>query len=272
MPTVRMIVEYDGTAFYGMQWQPNVRTVGGTLEALLSQMFDEPIKVTSAGRTDTGVHASGQVISFTPTRENFPWDRLRIALNSRLPSDLSIRHTEIIDGVFSARFSALERTYVYALYHHRAKSALLSRYAAQVWRDCDWSRFNDGARYLLGEHDFRSFCGVLPESGPTIRTLRELRLESFGMVKRIVIRADGFLHRMVRTMVGTLLECADGRRDPASLTEVLAARDRKKAGLTAPACGLYLAGVRYADGFNSFSEPPVFALAADLAVHNDDMR
>lgn len=259
MATIRMVVEYDGTAFYGMQWQPNLRTISGTLETVLSTVFKEPIKITSAGRTDAGVHATGQVITFVTSRESFPWDRLAVALNTQLPDDLSVRDTCVMDDKFSARFSAIERSYVYALYASRQPSALLARYTARVWRPCDWKRFEAGAQHLLGEHDFRSFCGILPTSGPTIRNVREITLRECAGLQRVFVRADSFLHRMVRTIVGTLIECADGRRDPDSIPDILAARDRTRSGLTAPAQGLYLAGVRYPDGFDSFGEPPIFS-------------
>jgi tRNA pseudouridine38-40 synthase len=251
-------VEYDGTNFCGLQFQPAVRTVAGELEKHLTSLLRHDVKITAAGRTDAGVHASGQVVSLK-TEAAFPFERLAIALNSALPNDVSIREVAIVPDDFSARFSAVERTYVYAIYNHPEPSPLLARYAFHVWAPMNVDRFLEGAAALIGEHDFRSFCGMLPESGPTIRTIKHLTAERNGDVIRIEIRADGFLHRMVRTMVGTLVECATGRRDPGSISETLRARDRSAAGLTAPPQGLYLAGVRYRDGFDSFKEPPVTA-------------
>lgn len=214
------------------------------------------MKLSAAGRTDAGVHATGQVISFKTAR-TFPFERLPIAANSLLPADVRIRNAAVAADDFSARFSARERTYVYAILNRAEPSALLSRYAYHYWSPIDLDAFRRGARALVGEHDFRSFCGMLPESGPTVRVVKHLAIERRGEVLRVEICADGFLHRMVRTIVGTLLECATGKRDPDSLEAVLAARDRRAAGITAPAQGLYLAGVRYADGFDSFREPPV---------------
>lgn len=249
-------MEYDGTNFSGLQFQPAVRTVAGELEKRLSALLRENVKITAAGRTDAGVHATGQVVSFH-TRAAFPFEKLAIALNSELPKDVSVRGAASVEDRFSARFSALERTYVYAIYSSPEPSPLLSRWAYHVWRPMDLERFLRGAAHLIGEHDFRSFCGMLPESGPTIRTVRHLRATRNGDLIRVEIRADGFLHRMVRTIVGTLTECATGKRDPDSVPAVLAAKDRSAAGLTAPPQGLYLAGVRYKDGFDSFKEPPV---------------
>ena len=235
-----------------------MRTVGGDLAATLSRLFEEPVKLSAAGRTDTGVHASGQVVSFTTAR-SFPFDHLAIALNSALPADISIREAGVADADFSARFSARQRRYVFAILRRREASALLARYAYHVWRELDIERMREAARHLLGEHDFASFCGVAPESGNTVRTVAHLEIEERGDLLRIDVAADGFLHRMVRTIAGTLVECGIGRREPASLAAVLAARTRTAAGHTAPPQGLYLAGVRYPDGYDSFAEPPLFA-------------
>lgn len=222
------------------------------------------MKVTCAGRTDAGVHASGQVVSFK-SEAAFPFHKLVIAANSELPRDLSIRSVQIAPDAFSARFSASERAYVYALFNRREPSPLLASRAFHVWAPFDIDRFIEGARHIAGEHDFRSLCGMLPESGPTIRTVYSLSAAREGDLIRVEIRADGFLHRMVRTIVGTLVECATGRREPGSIPDVLAARERRAAGLTAPPQGLYLAGVRYDDGFDSFSEPWLTASVASKA-------
>jgi tRNA pseudouridine38-40 synthase len=227
------------------------------LEAVLLSLLREPAKLACAGRTDTGVHASGQVVSFRTTR-SFPFDRLTLALNSELPHDLTVRETAIVDDAFSARFDALERTYVFALFNRREPSALLARSVYHVWAPLDVAAMRAAAEHVIGEHDFRSFCGMLPDGGVTLRTVRRLEIERRGDLIRVEIAADGFLHRMVRTIVGTLVECGSGRRDPASVGDIVAARSRAAAGITAPAQGLYLCGVRYPGGFDSFREPPVF--------------
>lgn len=214
------------------------------------------MKVTSAGRTDTGVHATGQVISFK-TEARFPFERLALAANTELPADLSIREAAIAPDDFSARFSAVERTYIYVILNRRQRSPLFARYAHHVWLPVDVEAMRIAAAHLIGEHDFRSFCGVLPESGPTTRTLRGIDIRRAGDLVRVEIRADGFLHRMARNIAGTLIECGTGRRDAATVPEILRTSNRAAAGLTAPAHGLYLAGVRYGDGFDSFREPPV---------------
>ncbi|MDQ2873056.1 MAG: tRNA pseudouridine(38-40) synthase TruA [Candidatus Eremiobacteraeota bacterium] len=254
---MRAVVEYDGTKFCGLQYQTNARTVAGELEAALSALLRHPVKLTAAGRTDAGVHATGQVITFA-TPAAFPFERLALAMNANLPDDVSVRDVAVVDANVSARFSAVERTYVYAILNRRAPSAVLRHFAYHVLRGLDLAAMRAAAGQLIGEHDFRSFCGMLPESGPTLRAVRSLEVERRGELVRLAISADGFLHRMVRNIVGTLIECGTGRRDAAEMPAILAARARAAAGITAPARGLYLAGVRYRDGFDSFAEPPLF--------------
>jgi len=251
--TLRAVVEYDGTDFCGLQYQPQLRSVAGELERALSQILSEPVKIAAAGRTDAGVHATGQVISFS-TERDFPFERLTPALNSNLPHDISVREVSVVENAFSARFSARERTYRYLILNRPAPCALLRRYAYHVYRPLDLVRFEKAAGELIGEHDFRSFCGVVPQSGSTVRTLHALCARRSNELVSVEIRADGFLHRMVRVIVGTLIEIAAGQRTTQDIVEILSARDRGASGHTAPPQGLYLAGVRYLD-FDSFSEP-----------------
>lgn len=252
MPTYRLVVEYDGTDFAGLQFQPGERTIAGEVERALGNLFVEPIHVTSAGRTDAGVHASGQVLSFRAER-SFPTERLGISLNANLPPDISVRHAELAPERFSARFDALRRTYEYRVFNRPLRSARDARFAHHVYKPVDRALLADAARDLLGQHDFVSFCGVLPDRGTTVRTIHAIDVrESEGATFVIAISGLGFLHRMVRIGVGTLLEIATGRRAPGDIPAILAARDRKRAGYTAPACGLTLTRVDY-DGFSSAS-------------------
>jgi tRNA pseudouridine38-40 synthase len=238
------------------------RTVAGVLEKSLSQVFGEPIKVTAAGRTDSGVHATGQVLSLA-TDAAFPFERLAFALNAVLPADCSVRETAIVDAGFSARFSALERTYVYAIASRSQRDALTARYAWHVPQPLDVPAMRAAAAQVVGEHDFRSFCSILPvgaanEPLPTVRSLYGFTIEPCAGLLRLEIVASGFLYRMARSLVGTLVEVGSGRRS-GDLASVLAAGDRSAAGRIAPAHGLYLAGVRYVDGYDSFAEPPILA-------------
>lgn len=240
-----------------------MRTIAGTLEDALSRLLDEPIKVTSAGRTDSGVHATGQVVSLT-TASAFAFERVSTALNALLPGDCAVRESAIVADGFSARFGARERRYVYAILNRPNRSALLASYAWHVASPLDLDAMREGAACLVGEHDFRSFCSALPagtggEPGSTVRNLLRLTVARQGQLIRIEAAANGFLHRMVRALVGTLVGCGQGRRSAAAVASILAVTDRRAAGPAAPPEGLYLAGVRYEDGFDSFAEPPILA-------------
>ena len=183
------------------------------------------------------------------------------ALHSVLPADLSVTDAQLVAGDFSARFSALERTYVYAIANRPERSALLARYACHVARLLDLHAMRTAGAQLIGTRDFRSFGSTEPGAA-SVRTLGRLQVESRAGLIRIEAAADGFLHHMVRAIVGTLVECGTGRRDPSEIPAILAASDRSAAGPTAPACGLYLAGVRYPDGYDSFAEPPILRVQA----------
>ncbi len=250
MVTYRCVIEYDGTDYHGWQFQPGLRTVCGQVEAVLSGLFAEPIKLTAAGRTDTGVHATGQVISFCSERR-FPIERLALALNARLPADVSARDAAIVDNAFSARFDARTRIYEYLVLNRATPSGAMARFAHHVWMPIDVGRFERAALDFIGEFDFIAFCGVLPTSGPTVRGISSIGIDRCGELARIRIVGDGFLHRMVRITVGTLIEIGTGRRPVDDIPRILASRDRKQAGYTAPACGLALTGVTY-DGFSSY--------------------
>ena len=250
MPTYRLVVEYDGSAFHGLQYQPALRTVAGALEDALTRLFHEPVKIAAAGRTDAGVHATGQVVSFTSERA-FPIERLVLAINGNVPFDVVVRDAAVVRDGFSARFEARERIYEYLVQSRGFPSALWRRRAWHVPRAIDDQRFLAAAEPLVGTHDFISFCGDPPASGGTTRDLHAIELTRRGDLLRVTLRGKGFLHHMVRVVVGTLVECATGYRDVDFAGLALEARRRSAAGATAPAHGLYLAGVRY-DDFDSY--------------------
>jgi tRNA pseudouridine38-40 synthase len=246
VPTYRIVVEYDGTLLRGLQFQPEERTVAGELQRALSVLFAEPVVVGAAGRTDAGVHASGQVVSFTSERV-FPIEQLALALNANLPPDITVRDAALAVDGFSARFDALARTYEYRILNRTFPSALARRYAHHVHRHLDLELMRRAANDLIGQHDFVAFCGVLPERGGTTRTVYAVDIARRGDDVIVRITGLGFLHRMVRISVGTLIEIGTGRRAADDIPAIIASRDRRRAGYTAPAAGLTLVGVRYAD-------------------------
>jgi tRNA pseudouridine38-40 synthase len=252
LTTLRLTIEYRGGAFHGFQWQPELRTVAGVLEDRLSRLLSETVKVCGAGRTDAGVHATGQVVSFT-TDARLAAERVAQALNAMLPSDCSLREVARVDAAFSARFSAVERKYVYLILATPSRSALLAGSAWHVPKQLDVAAMQAAAQHTIGEHDFRSFaCG----SAPARRRVHRFSIERRGDLVRAEITANAFVHRMVRSLVGTLVECGSGSRSPDEMPAILAAADRSAAGPVAPAQGLYLAGVRYPE-YDSFKEPPL---------------
>ena len=221
-----------------------LRTIAGEIESALSRLFAMPIKITCAGRTDSGVHASAQVISFR-AHASFPIDKLAIALNSALPRDLTARDAALVDAGFSARFTATERRYVYRVLNRPQPSAVLRRFVHHDYRALDDERMRAAARHLIGEHDFLTFCGVLPERGGTVRDIAAIDIVRNGERLDFAIRGRSFLHRMVRIAVGTLLDVGAGKTEPDGVRAMLEARDRRVAGPTAPAHGLTLVDVLY---------------------------
>ncbi len=183
-----------------------------------------------------------------------------VAINALLPRDCSVRDAVVVDGDFSARFSALERTYVYAVLNRRERSALLARYADHVVRPLDLTAMRAACACLVGEHDFAPL--IAGATKPAVRTISRLEIEPRGELFRIEVAANAFLRHMVRALVGAVLECGGGRRGPEQLAERLRA-GRPIDAATAPAHGLFLAGVRY-EGYDSFAEPPLFR---GLAAH-----
>lgn len=237
-------LEYDGSPFRGWQTQPAGNTVQDALEAALAQIAGEPVAVTCAGRTDRGVHASGQVIHFDSAAErpDSAWVR---GVNGFLPESIAVLWARRVPEDFHARYAARSRTYRYVLVSRGVRPALAARYAGWTHAPLDVAAMSDAGRHLLGEHDFSAFRSSECQAKTPVRTLHELRVESRGERTDFVLRANAFLHHMVRNIVGTLVEVGAGRWPATRIPEILESRDRRQAGLTAPACGLFLVAVRY---------------------------
>jgi tRNA pseudouridine38-40 synthase len=246
MRSLKLTIAYDGTDFYGWQWQPDRRTVQGELEAAIGKVTGETLRVVASGRTDAGVHAEGQVVSFA-SQSSLESDVLRRALNATLPSDIAVRTVAEVPAGFHAIDDARSKRYRYLLYDGSVRDVFARRYAWHVRYLLDAARMHEAAQALRGTHDFKSYETSGSSRVSTVRTVRDIAVarRSDGYQKRIAIevQANGFLYNMVRNIVGTLVEVGRGKQDVDWPREVLAARDRRVAGMTAPPQGLYLVQV-----------------------------
>lgn len=237
-------IEYDGTRFCGWQRQASGRTVQQTLEEALGTIADHTLAITCAGRTDTGVHATGQVVHFDTlaSRDGEAWIR---GTNTLLPADIRILWGREVDAGFHARFSARRRHYRYVILNRKTGSALLADRVCREHADLDICRMREAATRLLGEHDFTSFRAAACQAKTPVRTVYSLDITRTGRFIYLDIVANAFLHRMVRCIAGVLLGIGRGDASPDWVSDLLAARDRTAGGVTAPPGGLYLAAVGY---------------------------
>ncbi len=237
-------IEYNGCGYCGWQTQPDQPTVQDVLEEALESFVTHPVATICAGRTDAGVHATGQVVSFEVdcVRSESSWVR---GVNTFLPADIAVRWARAVDENFHARFSAQTRTYQYWICNDRVRSPVLEGRTGWVWRTCDESRMQKAARALLGEHDFSSFRAAECQAATPVRRIDRLCVRRFGRLIGIEITANAFLQHMVRNIVGTLVYVGIGREEPGWVKEVLEARERAAAAPTFDPHGLYFVGVEY---------------------------
>lgn len=247
-PRYALGVEYDGTAFLGWQSQAQGRSVQAVLEAALSRVAAEPIATVAAGRTDAGVHATGQVVHFETGCQR-PVRAWVLGVNANLPEDVAVRWAVPVPAEFHARFSATGRAYRYLVCERATRPAVLRRRAAWSRRRLDVAAMRAAAAAVLGEHDFSAFRAAECQARSPVRTLRLLDIKRRGELVVFALEANAFLHHMVRNLVGSLLAIGRGDADRSWLAEVLRGRDRRCAGPTAPAHGLTLTDVAYPDAF-----------------------
>jgi tRNA pseudouridine38-40 synthase len=246
MRKIKLILEYDGIRYSGWQVQENSDTIQRRVEAALQEVLREEVRVHGAGRTDAGVHALGQVAHFE-TGSFLPADNILKGANTHLPPDIVIRKAEEADGDFHARYSARSKVYRYRILVREARSPLAHHRALRVAPPLDRERMRAAARVLIGRYDFAAFSAAGSLVKETVRTLLRLNITGEGEVCDLEFEADGFLYRMVRNITGTLLEVGKRKLTAEKVAGILRSRDRKRAGPTAPAHGLYLVEVRYGE-------------------------
>lgn len=241
-------IEYEGTEFSGWQFQEKLRTIQGCLEEALTRIANEPIKTFCAGRTDAGVHATGQVIHFETVSAR-PIQAWTMGTNTYLPPSISVQWAKGVDDSFHARFSAIARRYHYLILNQKNRSALNSKRATWISFPLDSHKMQIASQCLIGEQDFSSFRSSQCESKTPMRNIHFVNIKNVDSFIIVEIQANAFLHHMVRNIVGALIQVGSGYNPSSWISEVLEAKDRKRAGETAPAHGLYLSKVIYPEEY-----------------------
>lgn len=246
MRNIKLTIEYDGTNYCGWQVQENGPSVQGEIEKALKAITGENIRVNGSGRTDAGVHARGQVANFTAI-SSIPQEKFAYALNGLLPKDIVIKASEEVPADFHARYSATGKRYSYLVLNSKFPSALLRNYAYHVnyCERLDINRIKKAAEAFIGTYDFSGFMSTGSKVSDTVRTIYELSVESERDLIRFEYKGSGFLYNMVRIITGTLLYAGIGKINPEDMKEIILSKDRDRAGITVPACGLCLEEVYY---------------------------
>ncbi|MEE9412987.1 MAG: tRNA pseudouridine(38-40) synthase TruA [Methylococcales bacterium] len=247
-------IEYDGTNYHGWQFQANCKSVQACVDGAVSRVANESVTVVCAGRTDAGVHALQQVIHFDTNaqREHYAWT---LGVNNYLPDDIRIIWAQCVTADFHARRSAIARCYRYGILNQRVHSALDRHRLCRYHRQLDVNKMQIAANYLIGEHDFSSFRSAGCQSKSPYRHLYSIDVTRNGQRIWVEIIGNAFLHHMIRNIIGVLLLVGNGQKQPEWVQHVLNARDRKVAGITASAAGLYFAGIFYPAHFQLPKQP-----------------
>lgn len=239
MKRIMLTVAYDGTNYHGWQIQPNGETIESVLNRTLSGLLQENIQVTGASRTDSGVHALGNIAVFD-TESRIPPEKFAYALNARLPDDIRIQTSREVEANFHPRHCDSRKTYEYRIYNALIPMPVERLYSYFTYVPLDVERMREAAAYFVGTHDFKSFCSADSQAESTVRQIESVNVQKNGAKITIRVAGRGFLYHMVRIMAGTLMEIGKGSRRPQDIIRILEAKDRSAAGPTAPACGLTL--------------------------------
>lgn len=244
MKRVMLVVAYDGTNYCGWQIQANGITIQEELNRCLSKLLKEPIQTVGASRTDAGVHALGNVAVFDTTAR-MPAEKISYALNTYLPEDIRIQYSAEVAADFHPRYCESEKTYEYRILNRRFPLPTQRLYTYFYHYNLDVEKMREGASFLVGRHDFASFCGANAQVKSTVREVTGIDIEKKDDVITIQVRGRGFLYNMVRIIAGTLIEIGNEQYPPEKMGEILRACDRQQAGPTAPACGLTLKEIKF---------------------------
>ena len=227
MTNYKLIIEYDGSRYYGWQRQPDQNTIQGKIEDVLTKMCDREVEVIGAGRTDAGVHAKGMVAN-TNLETEMTCDEIRDYLNRYLPDDISVLTVKEASPRFHARYNAIGKTYCYTCFDGPVKPVFDRKYYTRLEETADVEKMRDAAALLMGEHDFRNFCVNPRMKKSTVRNVDKIEIVRDGGYIRFTFHGNGFLQNMVRIIVGTLVEAGLGKREPESIKEILEKKDREK--------------------------------------------
>lgn len=245
MPNYKMKISYDGRKYNGWQKQPgNTNTIQGKLEEILEKLLDEQVEVIGSGRTDAGVHALLQVANVKVSRD-ISEEELMIGLNDHLPKDIRILDIKKASDRFHARLNATGKHYSYRIDNGRVADLFTRKYTTRVEKKLDIKAMRNAASYLIGEHDFTSFCTNSGKKKSKVRIIYSIDITAVNGKVSIDLHGNGFLYNMVRIISGTLIEVGLGKRKPEEVKDILEAKDRSRAGITAPPTGLFLVGVDY---------------------------
>lgn len=245
MINYKMVIAYDGSRYNGWQKQGNTKdTIQGKLEKVLEKLEGREVEVIGAGRTDAGVHALGQVVN-VKLESKINEEMLLQYLNQYLPEDIAVLSVKEVPMRFHSRLNATEKTYLYRIYRSEIPNPFIRKYTVTITEELDIEKMRMAAEFLIGEHDFKSFCSLKKSKKSTIRTLYSITIEEIEEEIRISVRGNGFLYHMVRIIVGTLLEVGTGKKKPEEIEQILEKGERQAAGKTAPAHGLFLKEVKY---------------------------
>ena len=246
MRNIKLTIEYDGTGYQGWQVQGEAPTIQKALEEAVPQVVQHPVQVIGSGRTDSGVHARGQVANFF-TASRIPAEKLVGAINSHLPRDIAVLAAEDVAPNFHARYSAKEKTYRYTILKRNVRSPLLRNYAYHLRTQLKMDEMKRAARHIIGKHDFQAFQSKASEAEDrsSVRTITRLDIDKTGDLVETCVAADGFLYNMVRSIIGTLVQVGIGKVDADEVERIVGEKDRSLAGPTAPPQGLCLMEVKY---------------------------